>query len=192
MEQAAEKAQRELAQERTQVEAQALERVRRAAAEKARLEQERSSGPMSAELPSSFARSSAWMKITVIVCGIFIVALVVYWATRPKQKVLSAPVQLAPPNGSIFSSFPRTTVLVWQAVPGAASYTVEIDCFQCCERNAWCTDVGKSWSVRPGLTQTTYTFDWVGAQPGRWRVWTTAQDGRLGTQSGWFNFGYTQ
>ncbi len=110
----------------------------------------------------------------------------------PNSQTLAAPMQLAPPNGSIFSNFPRSTQLVWDVVPGAVTYTVEIDCFHCCQAGVWCTDVGKSWKFQPGLTQTTYSFDWVGAQKGRWRTWAIGPDGRPGTKSGWFDFQYTQ
>ncbi|MDV7399582.1 hypothetical protein RZS08_49670, partial [Arthrospira platensis SPKY1] len=53
--------------------------------------------------------------------------------------VLTAPQQLAPPDGSVFNNYPRTTTLQWAPVPGAESYTVEVDCFHCCQAGSWCT-----------------------------------------------------
>jgi hypothetical protein len=105
----------------------------------------------------------------------------------------SAPPQLvSPPDGSVFDHYPRTTTLSWEAVPEALSYTVEIDCYHCCARGQWCTDVGRTWSVNPGITTTSYTFDFVGAQPGRWRVRATYRDGKDGPSSGWWEFAYTR
>jgi len=105
---------------------------------------------------------------------------------------LSAPVQVSPPNGAMFSNFPRTTKLDWNQVPGAASYTVEIDCLSCCEVGKWCTDVGKTYKVVPNLHTTDYTFDFVGAQPGRWRVWAVGANNQQGPKSPWRNFRYTK
>ena len=110
-----------------------------------------------------------------------------------KKKVLiSAPIKLSPPNGSVFSHFPRTTTLKWSAVPGVKNYTVEVDCYHCCQVNKWCTDVNRTWQVVPGLTQTNYTFNFVGAQPGRWRVWAVDADGKASPKSSWWYFSYTK
>jgi len=104
---------------------------------------------------------------------------------------LSAPQQLAPPDGSVFSVYPRTTTLSWATVVNAATYGVEIDCFQCCVANQWCTDVGGPSQIEDGLKQPSYTFNFVGAQPGRWRVWATDGSGHKGAVSGWWGFRYT-
>jgi hypothetical protein len=77
-------------------------------------------------------------------------------------------------------------------VDGAASYTVEIDCFHCCESGAWCTDVGEEWSIQDGLTANSHTFDYVGAQPGRWRVWSVDSAGQESEMSDWWEFEYTR
>jgi hypothetical protein len=88
---------------------------------------------------------------------------------------LAEPSQLSPPDAAVFSNFPRTTTVTWGSVPGAVAYSVEIDCFHCCQRNAWCTDVGGSSQIIRGLTTTSYTFEYYGAQPGRWRVWAVGE-----------------
>lgn len=105
---------------------------------------------------------------------------------------LAIPVQLSPTCGSSFDIFPRRTTLQWRAVPGSATYVVEIDCFHCCESGKWCTDLGKTWQIKKAITGTNYTFDYVGAQPGRWRVWAVDASGREGEKSAWCEFTYTR
>ena len=83
-------------------------------------------------------------------------------------------------------------MLQWSAVPGATTYTVEIDCYQCCATGKWCTDVGKTWKLVANLRETNYTFDFVGAQPGRWRVWAVNAAGLESPKTGWWEFSYTQ
>jgi hypothetical protein len=104
---------------------------------------------------------------------------------------LTQPVQLSPPTGSVFSASPRTTTLQWSAVAGAAKYGVEVDCYHCCKRDQWCSDVGGKMrtAVVDGLT---YTFAFPGAQPGRWRVWAIGPSGEAGPKSGWWEFRYTR
>ena len=79
---------------------------------------------------------------------------------------LSTPVQLSPANGTVFNNYPRTTTLQWLAVPGAASYTVQVY-YQ--PGDTTCTG-GTQDYLTLNLTGTSYTFDFVGAQPGCWRV----------------------
>lgn len=102
--------------------------------------------------------------------------------------VVDTPIQISPPNESLFDDYPRTATLKWGPVTNADSYTVEIDCFQCCVANQWCTDVGKVWSVIPDIKITEHTFDFVGAQPGRWRVWAVNAEGKESAKTGWWDF----
>jgi hypothetical protein len=103
-----------------------------------------------------------------------------------------APTQLSPPDGSVFGHFPRTTTLEWQPLIGAVAYRVEVDCFHCCGTGQWCTDIpGREWLVVDNHPATTYTWDWVGAQPGRWRVSGINGQGQEGSRSGWWGFEYT-
>ena len=113
-------------------------------------------------------------------------------ATMQAFRTLPAPAQQSPRDGSRFSHVPRETTLQWAPVEGAVSYTVEIDCYQCCQRNAWCTDVGRTHRVQPSLRGTSYRFSFVGAQPGRWRVWAVDGNGKAGAKSSWWNFSYTR
>jgi hypothetical protein len=104
--------------------------------------------------------------------------------TRP----LATPTQVSPPSGKVFNRYPRQTTLRWEEVPGAASYTVEIDYFAA----NWITDSGKTYIIAPNLTDTSYTFNFVGAQPGRWRVWAVGPTGQESPKSGWWEFSYTK
>jgi hypothetical protein len=106
--------------------------------------------------------------------------------------VLSAPVQVSPDMGAAFDALPRTTKLVWNATPGAQTYGVEIDCWKCCSRDKWCSDVGRPLAVRRNLAETEYTFDFVAAQAGRWRVWGIDASGQEGPKSPWRGFIYTK
>ncbi len=108
---------------------------------------------------------------------------------------LPAPVQLSPQENVVFNHFPRITKLKWEPVEGAVSYTVEIDF---CEWNA----LRKPDCVNPqplrlkenptttGIVTTSYEFLFIGAQPGRWRVWSTDKEGRAGFRSTWRTFIY--
>lgn len=113
-------------------------------------------------------------------------------ATLQVLRSLPAPVLQSPRDGSRFSHHPRQTRLQWKPVEGAASYTVEVDCYQCCRSNAWCTDIGESYRVQPALRSTSYNFNFAGAQPGRWRVWAVDNNGRAGAKSRWWNFSFTR
>jgi hypothetical protein len=110
---------------------------------------------------------------------------------------LSAPELLFPADGTEFYHFPRTTRLEWSAVPGAVSYTLEL------EVCAWDNAGGKDCKTphpfqHPRNPPTSeirgfnYEFMFVGAQPGRWRVWAVDAEGRAGAKSAWATFVYRQ
>jgi hypothetical protein len=105
---------------------------------------------------------------------------------------LTAPVQVSPANGTAFNNYPRHTTLVWRAVQGAAHYGVEVDCFGCCQAGKWCTDVRKKYLIVPSVNATQHAFDFVGAQPGRWRVWAIDAQGQAGPKSPWWESKYTR
>lgn len=108
---------------------------------------------------------------------------------------LPAPIQLSPANDSVFDHYPRLTKVQWSPVEGAASYRVEVDYCDGMVRN-------RQRCVNPqplrltnnpptsGIVNTTYEFDFVGANPGRWRVWAVDKDGREGFRSPWRRFVY--
>jgi hypothetical protein len=106
---------------------------------------------------------------------------------------LPAPQQLSPADNQVFSVFPRTTLLEWKPVEGAVSYAVEIDVCQARTRPQ-CGDPQPLFlpgnAPTRNITGTSYQFNFVGAQPGRWRVWAVDKDGREGFKSEWRIFVY--
>jgi hypothetical protein len=102
---------------------------------------------------------------------------------------LPAPPQAAPLPGARLSAFPeRTTRLEWQAVPGAVTYTVEVDFCNGRSPALECVDPYPLNRDRPpmaGIAGTSYTFTFIGAQPGRWRVFAVDAQGRPGFKSPW-------
>ncbi len=133
-----------------------------------------------------------WIVVVAAVLLLAVIGGAVFFLTQNKTQALTAPTQLAPPNGSTFSIFPRTTHLTWAPVSGVVSYVVEKDCLGCCASSQWCADLGRPWSIVRGLTTPEYTFDFVGAQPGRWRVWAVDNANLEGPKSGWWTFTYTR
>jgi hypothetical protein len=96
---------------------------------------------------------------------------------------MPAPAQLSPAHGSVYNHYPRKTKLRWRSVAGAKQYTVEIE-----------YKSGNNWrplKKQSGL-KTDYTFNFVGAQPGRWRVWAVNSAGKNGLASKWREFRYTK
>src|SRR5581483_2138435 len=105
----------------------------------------------------------------------------------------SAPVPLWPRPGAVLDHFPRNTEIEWQPVPGAAYYSVEIDCMSCCGWGKWCSEVGGQMRMSAShITRTSYRFVWVGANSGRWRVWAVSADGKEGGKTPWQEFTYKQ
>ena len=96
---------------------------------------------------------------------------------------LPVPRQISPPDGAIFSNYPRWTHLEWAPVDRAVYYVVEVE-FQ--YDGVWSTVYGL-----PNIYATGYTFNFVGAQPGRWRVWAVDAASQEGAKSPWRQFTYT-
>ena len=105
---------------------------------------------------------------------------------------LRTPILISPRNNTVFNNFPRKTTLRWKRVKGAVEYGVEIDCLGCCKAGKWCFDVNrKAWKSTKTRNRS-FTFNYVGAQSGRWRVWAIAKDGRKSPKSRWRKFRYTR
>ena len=98
-----------------------------------------------------------------------------------KINVFDAPELLSPKDKDTFNIYPRTTKLTWRAVFGAKSYRVEI------QYNNY-----KSWTAfkMDTVINTSYTFDFIGAQPGRWRVFAINSDNKESEGSAWREFSY--
>ena len=94
---------------------------------------------------------------------------------------------ISPADGSHFFHYPRTTTLVWTPVSGATGYVLERE-YQ--SGGVWHSDLYPD-STLAGADTTAYTFNFVGDQPGRWRVTAigggTFQDS---SPSAWWTFDY--
>jgi hypothetical protein len=96
-----------------------------------------------------------------------------------------------------FNLFPRTTTLVWNAVEGAASYQVVTEFGNGSETNPFCTVPAECgvWTQQVAGSTTAnalmFTFDFVGAQPGRWRVSALNAAGGVISTSPFVYFAYS-
>lgn len=101
---------------------------------------------------------------------------------------LPAPVQISPEEGAVIDNKQRKIVCTWEPVEGAASYTLQIDCYHCCLANKWCTDVNKEYRLYEGI-ETTDSWSLLGGMnDGRWRVWAVSSLGSPGVKSPWRAF----
>ncbi len=112
-------------------------------------------------------------------------------------KNLPAPVLVSPADRAEFSSVPRHTRLEWQPVDHAVHYMVEID--YCDGRNSAvreCVDPVPFRTTKNAgavkVQETNYEFDFIGRQPGRWRVWAVDRNGVEGFKSPWRVFFYSK
>jgi hypothetical protein len=108
---------------------------------------------------------------------------------------LPAPIQVSPANDVVYDRYPRLTKIEWSPVEGAASYSVEVDyCDGAFKHRSVCVNPQPNAittnAPTSGIVDTSYEFDFVGAQPGRWRVWAVDKDGREGFKSPWRRFVY--
>src|SRR5262249_4254237 len=135
--------------------------------------------------------------------------------TAAASPLLPAPAVLSPEDGAIFqeaNNSSRETTLRWSPVPSAAAYVVQWDYCWGSGQNQHCSsDSGNSglrerqpqikgwWGEYRNFqlgeqftTATSYTFNFVGAQPGRWRVWAVDTGNIPGTKSAWRQFRYAR
>lgn len=101
-----------------------------------------------------------------------------------------------PPDGAVFSHWPRKLVLQWRSISGSEAdrYKVTVE--------YWSSDLSSlpgdqpGWGRRPLReieTPWNYcTIYFIGAQPGRWRVTPIFADGREGVPSEWRTFRFTR
>lgn len=99
---------------------------------------------------------------------------------------LPAPRQLEPADGARLSGNPRRIVFKWEPVKYAFGYGIQVDYFS---SGKWTSDAGTP-IFRQGVKEPTFTFDFVGSQPGAWRVWAMDRDLRPGTASDWMVFSF--
>jgi hypothetical protein len=103
------------------------------------------------------------------------------------------PAQLTPAPNTTFNHYPRNTTLAWSAVSdpsGPVTYRVEVeychgsvyDPSSCTPRTDWCAGA---------LSGTTCSFNFVGMQPGRWRVRAVDNAGNQSAYSDWSSFAFS-
>lgn len=112
-------------------------------------------------------------------------------SNTPPKVTLAAPKLYSPPNEKVFTHYPRETTLTWGAVAGAKKYIVELDCYYSSSRE-WATDSSDEPFRLETTSDTFYSFGWVGAQAGRWRITAVDQNGNEGAVSEWRLFEYTR
>ncbi len=110
---------------------------------------------------------------------------------------LPAPDQIAPADEAKIDIFPRSTRLEWNSVAEAASYFVEVDiCYGGEPAGKGCVNP-QTWRVgsvpaTPDTSVYSFDFNFVGAQPGRWRVVALDSKGIEGFKSPWSIIFYTR
>jgi hypothetical protein len=103
---------------------------------------------------------------------------------------LPAPVLVSPADRIELSTVPRHLRLEWQPVAGAEYYLVEIDF---CDGHRVLRECVNPLPLLKGpvkVMDTSYEFNFVGRQPGRWRVWAIDSKGEEGFKSPWRVFIY--
>lgn len=111
-------------------------------------------------------------------------------SVRPTIKRPATPVPTSR-CGKTYNHFPRKMVLSWKKAQGAVKYFVEVDCYHCCKSGKWCSEVGGKYKTftTASLSQ---AFNFVGAQPGRWRVTAINSRGIKSAPSRWCNFKFSK
>ena len=94
-----------------------------------------------------------------------------------------------PAQDAVFNQFPRDLHLVWDAIPGASEYvvTVEAQLPESPNHEAKWLPLQRLSSADNHIT--TY---FVGAQPGRWKVFAVDCAGNHSIESDWGRFGFLQ
>jgi thiol-disulfide isomerase/thioredoxin len=111
------------------------------------------------------------------------------FAGAPVLKKLAIPEPVSPPPGAVFDRFPRETTVTWKPVAGAASYVAEWDYRQ---PDGWWSELNRGTLPRIAASGISATFKFVGAQPGRWRVYAVGPNGERSEASAWREFRYTR
>jgi hypothetical protein len=88
------------------------------------------------------------------------------------------------------SAFRRQSIFAaeWDDVPGAATYTLEIERLEASPLDTWLMESGPRLRVVSGLNESSYRLSWFGEMPGRWRVQAVDASGQPGPISGWAEF----
>jgi hypothetical protein len=109
---------------------------------------------------------------------------------------LAAPEVIFPTDGADLFGYPRLTRLQWSPVVGAKSYAIEVEVCQGVAKERVCGNSSPlqhpGFQPTSGLEGTSFEFNFVGRQPGRWRVWAFDSEGNPGIRTPWVTFFYQQ
>jgi TonB family protein len=104
-----------------------------------------------------------------------------------QDRSLPAPRLIAPPDHAMFDGYPRRITCRWEAASGAYGYLLEWDYMY---QEVWNADYQGVPGAAFQVNGTEFTFNFVGPQPGRWRVWPVNASGLRGNPSEWRTFRY--
>ena len=108
-----------------------------------------------------------------------------------KKEPLAIPRQLLPTDRAVFDQFPRSTKLEWSPVAGAARYRLQVQLtVSPTSEGDWFDHPDRFEATFLETYETSYTIEFAGAQPGRWRVWAIDDFGRESLKSPWWIFEY--
>ena len=98
-----------------------------------------------------------------------------------KADQIAPPELVAPLEGAKLNMFPRKTVFEWKHVDGANKYEIEVE-----------YNNGKWTMLKKTTTNVnSFTLDFIGKQPGRWRVRSFSKaSGKPGKYGEWRTFEY--
>jgi hypothetical protein len=127
------------------------------------------------------------MKHRIILLSILIILLNLTFKVEAQSHRVIRPEQIAPPElvapiaGARLNIFPRKTVFEWRHVEGANKYEIVVE-----------YNDGKWHLLKNAITNVpSYTLDFIGKQPGRWRVRSFSKaTGKSGVFSEWREFTY--
>jgi hypothetical protein len=101
------------------------------------------------------------------------------WARSPQP--------LSPPDGAVLTNSPRRLRLQWTEVANARSYRVQLQVQD---------PIDSSWFPHPRalgervVSSTRFNLEFIGSQPGRWRVAAIGSQGEEGEYSAWSYFAF--
>ena len=134
------------------------------------------------------------MKILTLVaaCGALLLGACTTNLSAPSEPAVdttppATPATISPADGAVLGYFPRTVSLVWSAVsdPSGVTYRVDVQA----NGGGW---FGLPTRCPGAITGQMCSFDFVGAQPGRWRVAAVDGAGNVSAYSAWSYFEFTR
>jgi TonB family protein len=104
---------------------------------------------------------------------------------QPQDSSLPAPIPISPPDHAMFEGYVRRLTCKWEASPGAVAYLLEWDYM---DQGAWHAESSGIPGTAYEASATEASIEFIGAQPGRWRVWPVNSNGQRGNPSEWRSF----